>query len=280
MDRTEIVFHTPGPAEAAFPYHAVAAGLTVATPGDAPVGRRYHQHVLILTRAGEGRVEVRGRVWRAGPGSVVWLDTARDYAHGCAPGAERWSYLWAGVQGFGLDALRARWEAMAGPVAQPADPAAVAAILSGILRRMRQRGPGLAAGTSAAVAALVALLLEAAPVPPPGRTAAPDQHRTDRLAGHLRLSLTRRWTVPLLAAEAGLSPAQLHRLFRAETGLSPMEWLRRERITAAKALLLDPDLTVQAVAEAVGYPDPFHFSRDFRRLAGRSPRGFRASGGT
>lgn len=267
MQDTEILFHTPGPAEAAFPYHVLAAGRTLARPGDPPVRRRYNQHVLILTETGEGLIEVQGRRWRAGPGALAWLDTGRDYAHGCDPAAPLWQYLWIGVQGFGLDRLAP------GPVTQPGNPQAAALILD-ILAQLRARGPGLAPRTSAGVAALIALILGG---DEPG---APALRRIAPLAHRLRAALADRWTVPRLAAEARLSPPQLHRLFRAETGLSPMEWLRRERITAAKPLLLDPALSVQQVAEAVGYADPFHFSRDFRRLTGQPPRSFRNAGGT
>ena len=37
--------------------------------------------------------------------------------------------------------------------------------------------------------------------------------------------------------------------------------------------------SIAAVAEAVGYPDPYHFSRDFRALTQRSPSLFRQEGG-
>jgi hypothetical protein len=41
--------------------------------------------------------------------------------------------------------------------------------------------------------------------------------------------------------------------------------------------LLEPNLRITVVAEAVGFNDPAHFSRMFRRLAGLSPRHFRPS---
>jgi AraC-like DNA-binding protein len=36
-------------------------------------------------------------------------------------------------------------------------------------------------------------------------------------------------------------------------------------------------MKIAAIAHAVGYPDPFHFSRVFSRLQGRSPESYRAS---
>lgn len=278
MGGTEIWFHTPGPAEAALPYHVVAAGRTLAVPGAAEVARRYDQHVLILTRAGAGRVRVGGRVWRAAAGTLTWLDTARPYAHGCAAGAALWRYDWIGVRGFGLDRLHAAAGAGGEPVAPAADPDTLARLMAEAAARMRDRSPLQAVENSAAAAALLARVLadrRAAAAGPTG--AAPRPAERARLA--LREGLARRWRVAEIARLAGLSPSQLHRVFRAETGLSPLAWLRTERINAAKPLLLDAGRPVAAVAEAVGYPDPFHFSRDFRALTGRSPRAFRDAGG-
>lgn len=278
MDDTEILFHTPGPAEAGFPYHVVAAGRTRALPAAAAVRRRYHQHVLILTEAGLGRILVQGRAGRAGPGTLAWLDTGQDYAHGCAPGATEWRYRWLGVQGIGLEALYTQWRAALAPVQPLADPAAAGVAIETILAALRGHAADLPLRSLAGVAQLVAAFLTARGAA--GTVAPAHPGLADSLLPQLRRQLARPWTVTSLAAEAGLSASQLTRRFHAGPGLTPMAWLRRERINAAKPLLLDPALSVQEVAAAVGYGDPFHFSRDFRALTGRSPRAFRRGGGT
>ena len=45
----------------------------------------------------------------------------------------------------------------------------------------------------------------------------------------------------------------------------------------AKQLLNDKDLTIQEVAAAVGYNDPFHFSKSFKQTFGISPTDYRSS---
>ena len=101
----------------------------------------------------------------------------------------------------------------------------------------------------------------------------------ERVVLALREGLARPWRIGDMARLAELSPSQLHRLFRRKFGLTPMNWLRAERINAAKRMLTGPDRPIAAVAEAVGYPDPYHFSRDFRALTQRSPSLFRQEGG-
>ena len=76
------------------------------------------------------------------------------------------------------------------------------------------------------------------------------------------------------ARQLATSERSLVRHFRAETGLSVIEWRRRARIMRAVALL-DDGTSVTAAALAVGYESVSAFSAMFRRAAGASPRQYR-----
>lgn len=78
-----------------------------------------------------------------------------------------------------------------------------------------------------------------------------------------------------LADELRLSRSTVERWFRRHCGCAPGEWLRRERLRKAKELLLTTAQPVGEVGYRVGYPDPFHFSKLFKRHVGQSPRAFR-----
>ncbi len=79
-----------------------------------------------------------------------------------------------------------------------------------------------------------------------------------------------------LARIAGLSPSRFHDLFLAVLGKPPMAYLAQRRMGRAQQLLMSGTEPVQVVAGAVGFPDPFHFSRVFRRLVGQSPSTYRS----
>ena len=79
-------------------------------------------------------------------------------------------------------------------------------------------------------------------------------------------------TVRTLAADLGLSPSRFSHLFRAEVGASPMRYLHVLRMNRALLLLEHTALSVREVMVHVGYSDPSHFARDFRRHHGVSPR--------
>jgi len=86
-----------------------------------------------------------------------------------------------------------------------------------------------------------------------------------------------------LAELAGMDPASLARVFRSVCGDTPMKYLISLRIEAAQKLIPEhPELSVRAIGEMVGYPDPFHFSKTFKKLVGLSPSEYREAsrGGT
>ena len=84
-------------------------------------------------------------------------------------------------------------------------------------------------------------------------------------------------TIPrdYLAEIAGLSPARFNFLFCEIMGMPPKKYVQNERRKKALELLRDTDLTVEQIAERTGYCDPFHFSKQFKKALGVSPRQFR-----
>ncbi|GIP20758.1 AraC family ligand binding domain-containing protein [Paenibacillus sp. J22TS3] len=81
-----------------------------------------------------------------------------------------------------------------------------------------------------------------------------------------------------MCASMGYNRAYLSRIFKKQIGISPVTYLLRLRIDKARELLRDrPELSVEQVAASVGLPDALYFSRQFSRLQGISPSGYRRS---
>ena len=77
-----------------------------------------------------------------------------------------------------------------------------------------------------------------------------------------------------LAKMAGLSKSHYSRLFKKNTGYSPIEYLTHLRIDRAKELLAHSDIRVKEVSQNVGYEDELYFSRIFKKIVGVSPTQF------
>ncbi|MBI6614545.1 AraC family transcriptional regulator, partial [Pseudomonas simiae] len=77
--------------------------------------------------------------------------------------------------------------------------------------------------------------------------------------------------VEILAQEAQMSVPNFHLHFRKVTDSSPMQYLKSTRLHQARLLMLRNDLTAAKSAFLVGYESASQFSRDFKRLFGRTP---------
>ncbi|MDO7905320.1 AraC family transcriptional regulator [Paenibacillus sp. JX-17] len=80
-----------------------------------------------------------------------------------------------------------------------------------------------------------------------------------------------------IAAELGISTSHCYRVFREVFGLSPRTFLSDQTLHEAKVLLEDPRLSVSQISGILGYRDIAHFSRQFKRWYGLSPRQYRDS---
>jgi AraC-like DNA-binding protein/membrane protein implicated in regulation of membrane protease activity len=74
-----------------------------------------------------------------------------------------------------------------------------------------------------------------------------------------------------LAGDLNLSLRSLQRGLSTSLGCTPRELILAVKMREAKRLLLDDEHRVQEAARAVGYEDPFHFSRRFKSYYGMSP---------
>ena len=70
----------------------------------------------------------------------------------------------------------------------------------------------------------------------------------------------------------GISDTYFRKIFISKFGLSPQKYIVSRRISQAKSIIDSGDFyTIAEVSESVGYNDPLHFSRAFKKKYGVSP---------
>ena len=67
----------------------------------------------------------------------------------------------------------------------------------------------------------------------------------------------------------------MQRLFRQQVGCSPSEHLKQVRMDRARYLLTSTRLAIKEVVLEIGLQDVSHFAKDFKRLHGQTPSGYR-----
>ncbi len=79
-----------------------------------------------------------------------------------------------------------------------------------------------------------------------------------------------------IAKNMYLSPVYISKIFKEETGESPINYLIRVRLERAKEILeYDNTSSIKNVATQVGYEDVYHFSKLFKKYYGISPMYYR-----
>lgn len=97
------------------------------------------------------------------------------------------------------------------------------------------------------------------------------------------LALVRRLDDPLgarlsvadMAAQLGMPETTFREAFVRTMGRPPRRYLEERRIEHAARTIVETDRRINDIANAVGYDDPYHFSRAFKRVTGTSPSAYR-----
>src|SRR5881296_2669661 len=84
-------------------------------------------------------------------------------------------------------------------------------------------------------------------------------------------------SIERLAELVELSSSHFSHVFKESTGMTPLQFVTRQRITHAQQLIRETSRSLIDVGLEVGYTSPSHFAQVFRRVVGVTPTEFRSS---
>ncbi|HTE31212.1 MAG TPA: AraC family transcriptional regulator [Chryseolinea sp.] len=91
----------------------------------------------------------------------------------------------------------------------------------------------------------------------------------------MRNELKSKMTVEEMASFNNLSASHFTSLFRKATGMPPLEYFIHLKLQKACLLLYTSDIRIKAIADTLGYDDPYYFSRLFKKYMNVSPENYR-----
>lgn len=94
---------------------------------------------------------------------------------------------------------------------------------------------------------------------------------------YLRQNYSQQISISDVASDVGLSIYYFTHEFHKQFGISPYEYLIIQRISNAKRLLLNSDISIKCIAEACGYNNPSTFIAAFKSRVGLTPTHFRTN---
>ena len=264
--------HAPSPTARRVFNVVLHSGHFQSQPGERLERRAAWGHEFFYCLNGSGYVFSESKQFRVNPFDLAWLSDLSGNWVVQAP----WEVLWMRVAGHQVEQA---WEVLSVP-----ESPVFAGLPKEETRRVFDRINDLLAGRcspgdaalNCELAKLLGYLVESRGS---GKTRVSREPRSGSPAIRFAMEqmvgdLKRSWRVGELAKLCGLSERHFFRRFKRETGVSPIDWLRRERIQLA-GKLLDGAKRVKEVCDEVGYHDVFFFSRDFKRHTGACPSQYR-----
>ena len=106
----------------------------------------------------------------------------------------------------------------------------------------------------------------------PGGLSKPKLRRT---TAYIEAHLAHELSLTELAAVAQTSPAHFARLFKQETGRTPLQYVIMCRIERAKQLLRETEWPIIEIGHQVGFTDQSYFTAVFRKYVATTPKAYR-----
>jgi len=98
----------------------------------------------------------------------------------------------------------------------------------------------------------------------------PSRH-TARVVAWIKQNFAKTIRVDELALDANMSPSTFRQHFRANTGMSPLQFQKQVRLQEARRLMLNQNMDAGQAASVVGYESSSQFSREYNRQFGAPP---------
>lgn len=95
------------------------------------------------------------------------------------------------------------------------------------------------------------------------------------VVGMIESAMGAKLAIPELAAAANLSESHFRRSFKQCFGIAPQEFILQQRLRQAAKMLTQTDRSITEVSLDCGFGDQSHFSRQFGRFFGETPRSYR-----
>lgn len=234
--------------------------------------------LIQVTLSGAGMLRYEATTRRVGPGDVMLLCMPHDHRY-WLPEDTHWRFFFVCLTG--SEVMRAWHTAIGrhGPVLSPPAGAPLARVARRICRDVLRNAVDSPWQASVRAYELAMAVLEQSAAGgwtvrqprPPG---------VQRVIDYCRRHSGARITVAEMARLAGFSRYHFTRLFTRSEGMSPREFLGRQRLAEAVRLMQTTSMPIKAIAAECGFFDAQYFCKMFRKAYGVSPGAFRRPPGS
>ena len=233
----------------------------------------WHVDVLLYTISGAARGVIAGAPSRATAGSLWIHPKEHPYSFDIDPEVGHWEGYWIEIAGQWFHQVLSMFRLKGITHIENCIPAAP--VFDDLFSCLKLAGN---AAVHEAAGLIWRILAIAERVHYQLRTQnSPSVQAVERAKNFARQNVSGRLCVEDMANAACLSSYHFARIFHAETGSTPMTYVRALRISRARELLYNGSMSIKQVAQASGYASVQHFTAAFKRATGYTPGEFRQS---
>lgn len=234
-----------------------------------PSVRSYYLIHFILEGKGEFYVNNTNYKLSAGQGFLIEPDYQTVYM---ADGEEPWTYIWVGFSGESADSIIS---ALGLSQEQPVFSSPESEKLKSYVMEMIRHNHSSAEESFYTLGMLFLFLSTIAGSNKDILPQTEGNTYVNQAISYIQNHISEPLQVDEIARYVGLNRSYLNMLFKQHTGLSPLKYIQRFRLTKAKHLLESSRLSVSAIAYSCGYQRPESLIKIFRQTAGISPAAYR-----
>ncbi|EOS58302.1 MULTISPECIES: AraC family transcriptional regulator [Paenibacillus] len=257
--------------------HVLFAGESQTLPDHRLGPKIYDYYLLHFVEQGKGtfRTESASYELSKGNGFLILPDQLVSYASDVT---EPWRYRWIAFTGVKAAELvkRAGFTPQQ-PVFRQDGDSPIPALLSSVLQAFQAKKNSshlLSLGLLHQIMAEAQETLGMASALPSGESGV--QRIVKQMIHYMASQYAHPVSIEQMCASLGYNRAYLSRIFKKETGFTPVTYLLKLRIDKSRQLLRErPELSIEQIAASVGLTDPLYFSRQFRRFHNESPSEYR-----
>jgi len=100
---------------------------------------------------------------------------------------------------------------------------------------------------------------------------------TEKILEYIQTNYMKHLTNEDIAKEFFLNPIYMNRIFKKQTGISIHAFILKYRLNVAMTILRTGNVSIQETAAMVGFQDPIHFNKTFKKHIGTTPNQYRNS---
>ena len=234
--------------------------------------KNHHSIQLLITISGAGHLHYRDKDYDLAPSTAMLINNKLPHEYSAKKGG--WEFKYLHFSGAVSEALQRYTEQTLGPVFPLTGQ--IFCDTDERLEALLQMTEEDTAPDYAAISAQIYNILIAFHS---GKNQIAHQqqsaHAIQRAAAYIRQNYNRPISTQDIADAVFLSRTYMSELFMQTYGISPHDYLISHRISIAKDMLLNTELSISEIAEQTGFRDVFALSRVFRQKQKLSPSEYR-----